>query len=277
MLRDIGRHVRLHPFRSLALAVITAWILMPYYFLAVQSVTPGGTAIAGLEIPRFLTITNFKAVLGGSYAIWPALAHSMIAVVGGTLLTMLLAVPAAYGLSHLRGLRRGRLLYLAVFVLRGVPPVALVIPYYVLFASAHLLDTFQGYVLALAPLSLPFAVWTLRVFFDAVPPELEEAAKVDGADVAQRFFLVVVPVVSDGIAATAVLSALLIYVDYVLASALTGTNTTTFSVYVTGFSEDYLTLSGPLAAATLIGTLPMVAIYAFAQRYMRRMAVAGIH
>jgi multiple sugar transport system permease protein len=168
-------------------------------------------------------------------------------------------------------------MYLLFFVLRGVPPVTLVIPYYLILSGAHLLDSLLGLTLALVPLALPFAVWTLRVFFDAIPEELEDAARVDGASAWQRFVLVVAPTVRQGIAATAVLSALLVYVDYILAVTLTGPSSMTYAVYITSFKQDYVTLVGPLAAATLIGTVPMIVLYALSQRYMQRMAIAGIH
>lgn len=261
----------------LLLAAITAWVLAPYFFLVVASVAQQGTMISGFSIPRFLTWANFKAVLEGANIIWPSLVHSAIVSVGATLVAIIFAVPAAYGLSKLRTLPVARNLYLSFFVFRGVPPVALVIPYFVIFSHTHLLNSFLGLILASVSLSLPFAVWTLRVFFDAIPPELEEAASIEGANVVQRFVYVVVPLVGSGIAATAVLAMLLVYVDFIFAGTLSGADTATFAVYVTGFQLDQLTLSGQLAAASIIGTIPMVIMYAFSQRYMSRMAIAGIH
>lgn len=275
--KPIWRWVRRHWIKVVLLAVVTSWVLAPYFFLVITSVTQPGTVVKGFHIPRFLTLNSFKSVLSGANVIWPSLLHSGVVAIGATVLALLVAVPAAYGLSRLRTLSIARNLYLSFFVFRGVPPVALVIPYYVIFAHAHLLNTLAGLVLASVSLALPFCVWTLRVFFDAVPPELEEAAQVEGANVLQRFFYVVMPLVRQGIAATGVLGMLLVYTDFIFAGSLSGPSSSTFAVYITGFQLDQLTLSNPLAAASLIGTLPMIVMYSFSQRYMQRMAIAGIH
>jgi multiple sugar transport system permease protein len=117
----------------------------------------------------------------------------------------------------------------------------------------------------------------MRVFFDAVPQEMEEAASVDGAGVLRTFFSIVLPVARPGIAATGILAALLVYVDYIVVATLSGPATMTFPVYITSFQQDYVALVGPLAAASIIGALPMVLMFGFSQRYMRRLATAGIH
>jgi multiple sugar transport system permease protein len=238
---------------------------------------PAGTSVEGFQIPSFTTLANYQFVVGGANAIWLPLSHSAIVSVAATGIAMVLATPAAYGLSRLRRRRVAQATYLLFFVLRGVPPITLVIPYYLLLSQANMLDSLQGLTLALVPLALPFAVWTLRVFFDAVPEELEDAARVDGANAFQRFALVIVPTVRQGLAVTSILAALLVFVDYIFALTITGPNSMTYAIYVTGFKQDYVTLFGPLAAATLIGAVPMVVMYSLSQRYMQRLAMAGIH
>ncbi|MFH5822419.1 carbohydrate ABC transporter permease [Georgenia sp. AZ-5] len=263
--------------KYLLLGLILLWVFVPLYFLVAVSFTRPGTTLDGLERPPVVTTRNYDFVLFGQNVIWPSLQNSAILTVGATLLALLAAVPAAYALSHLRHLRSGRGVYLSFFVLRGVPPVALALPFYVLFARAGLLNTLHGLIVALVPLALPYAVWTLRVFFDAIPREIEEAASVDGAGVWRTFFSIVLPTARPGIAATGILSALLVYVDYLIVATLAGPATTAYPVYVTGFQQDYVALVGPLAAASLLGALPMIAMFAFSQRYMRRLATAGIH
>ena len=263
--------------RYLLLAVVLAWVLLPLYFLVAVAVTPAGRTLRGLSLPRDVTDRHFGSVVHGVNEIWPSLVNSVVVTVGATVLALAIAVPAAYALSHLRHLRLGRNVYLSFFVLRGVPPVALVMPFYVIFSKAGLLNSFIGITIALVPLALPYAVWTMRVFFDAVPQEIEEAASVDGAGTLRTFFSVVLPVARPGIAATGILAALLVYVDYIVVATLAGPATMTFPVYITSFQQDYVALVGPLAAASLIGALPMVLMFGFSQRYMRRLATAGIH
>ena len=263
--------------KYLLLVVILLWVLTPLYFMLVISVTPPGTTLNGFELPRSFTIENFEWVTVGQNQIWPALINSAIVTIGATGIALVIAVPAAYALSHMRHRRIGRNIYLSFFVLRGVPPVALVLPYYLIYSQGGLLNTHLGLILALVPLALPYTVWTLRVFFDAIPREIEEAAAVDGCTPWETFAKVILPVARPGIAATAILGALQVYVDYIIVATLAGPRTMTFPVYVTGFQLDFLALVGPLSAAALIGTLPMIVMFGYSQRYMRRLATAGIH
>ncbi len=263
--------------KGVLLAIILAWVLLPLYFLFAVALIPAGSTLDGFSIPDTLTAANFVSVLNGAYVIWPALVNSVVITVASTGLALIFAVPAAYALSHLKHKRLGRNLYMATFVLRGVPPVALVLPYYVIFSKTQLINTMPGVILALVPLALPYCIWTMRVFFDAVPVQVEEAAGVDGAGVWRTFSSVVLPIARPGIAATGILAALLIFVDYIVVATLAGPATMTFPVYVTTFQQDYLSLVGPLAAASIVGTLPMLLMFGFSQRYMLRLASAGVH
>ncbi len=263
--------------KYLILAVVLLWVLVPIYLMVVISITPAGTTLNGFELPNFFTLAHYEWVLFGANVIWPALMNSAIVTVGATLIALAVATPAAYALSHMRHRRIGRNIYLSFFVLRGVPPVALVLPFYLIYSGSHLLNTHIGLILALVPLALPYIVWTLRVFFDAIPAEIEEAANVDGCGTWRTFITVVFPIARPGIAATAILGALQVYVDYIIVATLAGPKTLTFPVYITGFQLDFLALVGPLAAASLIGTLPMIVMFGFSQRYMLRLATAGIH
>jgi ABC-type sugar transport system, permease component len=263
--------------KYLVLAVVVLWVLVPIYLMIVISVTPAGTTLNGFQLPNFFTLDHYQWVLFGANVIWPALTNSAIVTVGATLIALAIATPAAYALSHMRHRRIGRNIYLSFFVLRGVPPVALILPFYLIYSGSHLLNTHVGLILALVPLALPYIVWTLRVFFDAIPAEIEEAANVDGCGTWRTFFTVVLPIARPGIAATAILGALQVYVDYIIVATLAGPKTLTFPVYITGFQLDFLALVGPLAAASLIGTLPMIVMFGFSQRYMLRLATAGIH
>jgi multiple sugar transport system permease protein len=263
--------------RYLALALVLIWVLVPLYFLIATSLVPDGTTLQGLHLPSHWTLKNYGSVLTGNNTIWRSLENSAIVTLATTVLALILAVPAAYALSRMRHGRLGRGLYLSFFVLRGIPPIALVLPFYVIFSKVHMLNTLHGLVIALTPLALPYCVWVLRTVFDSIPPAMEEAASIDGAGTWRRFVSIVLPVAVPGIAAAGVLGALFVYVDYIIVSTLAGPATFTFPIYITGFQEDFVSLVGPLAAAALIGAIPMLVLFGFSQRYMRRLATAGIH
>jgi multiple sugar transport system permease protein len=264
--------------KYLVLLAVLCWVLIPLYFLVATSLTPENSTLHGLKPPSGLTLTNYRAIFrSGTSSIWTPLRISAIVTAATTVLALLLAVPAAYALSRMRSRRLGRGLYLSFFVLRGIPPIALVLPFYVIFSKAHLLNNVGGLIIALTPLALPYCVWVLRTVFDSIPPAMEEAASIDGAGTVRRFWSIVLPVAVPGIAAAGVLGALFVYVDYMIVATLAGPDTFTFPIYITSFQEDFVSLVGPLAAASLIGAIPMLILFAFSQRYMRRLATAGIH
>lgn len=263
--------------RTILLIVILLWVLVPIYFLVATSLVPEGDTLNGLELPKAITFSNYAGLFSGANTIWIPLVNSTVVTIASTGIALLLAVPAAYALSHLRHRRSGRAAYLSFFVLRGIPPIALVMPFYLIFARVNMLNSLPGIIIALAPLALPYCVWTLRVTFDQIPREVEEAGAVDGAGRLRMFFSVVLPIAAPGIAATGVLSALFIYVDYIIVAPLAGPQTYTFPIYVTSFSQDFVQLVGPLSAAAIIGAIPMAVMFIVSQRFSRRLASAGIH
>jgi multiple sugar transport system permease protein len=143
------RTTRARLFVGLALVAMLIWIFIPYYFLFVTSLVPQGTAVRGFEWPDFTTLENYRQILFGANTLWPYLFNSVVVTLSVTLLALLIGVPAGYGLSRLRQFPAAKGLYLSFFVLRMLPPVAFVIPYFLLFSRLNLLDTRRGLVLAL--------------------------------------------------------------------------------------------------------------------------------
>jgi multiple sugar transport system permease protein len=275
-MRAMKRALRQIP-RAVVLVVILFWVLVPVYFLVATSLSPEGRMLDGLTLPGSITFANYAGLLSGANSIWVPLVNSTIVTVASTAIALVLAVPAAYALSHLRHRRSGRAAYLSFFVLRGIPPIALVMPFYLIFAKTNMFNSLPGLIIALAPLALPYCVWTLRVTFDQIPREIEEAGAVDGAGRLRMFLSVVLPIATPGIAATAVLAGLFIYVDYIIVAPLAGPQTYTFPIYVTSFSQDFVQLVGPLSAASIVGAIPMALMFIVSQRFSRRTASAGIH
>lgn len=275
-MKTLKRTVRLLP-RSVLMIVILLWVLVPVYFLVVTSLSPEGDLLDGLVLPSTFTLTNYAGLFSGANSIWIPLINSTVVTIASTVIALVLAVPAAYALSHLRHRRTGRAAYLSFFVLRGIPPIALVMPFYLIFAKVQMLNTLPGIIIALAPLALPYCVWTLRVTFDQIPREVEEAGAVDGAGRMRMFFSVVLPIATPGIAATGILAGLFIYVDYIIVAPLAGPQTYTFPIYVTSFSQDFVQLVGPLSAAAIVGAVPMALMFIVSQGFSRRLASAGIH
>jgi multiple sugar transport system permease protein len=258
-------------------AVFLIWVVLPYYFLFLVSLSSSGASIAGFHSTAALTFDNFKVVITGNNSIWPYLMNTVIVAGGGTILTMFLALPAGYGLSRLQHVKSARVVYLSMLVLRMVPPITLIIPFYLAFNHLGLLDTKIGLVLATTPLLLPFAIWTIRAFFDGIPVSLEEAARLDGCSLLGVIIRIIVPVTAQGIIATSVLVLLQAYVEYMFAVTLSKSEAITLPVYLTSFQNESFVYVGYMMAATLISIIPMIVLYSYAHKYMTRVSTGGIH
>ncbi len=264
--------------RGIILVAGLAWVLVPLYFLVLTSLVPQGVAVTGFRPPTGLTLEHFASVLTNPVSnLWHFLANSVIVAGAATLVTLLLAVFGAYGFSRLSQSRPAVIAHETFFVLRMLPPVTMVIPYFLAYSRLHMLDTRWGLVLAEIPFSLALSVWVLKSFFDTVPRDLDDAASIDGAGKLLVLSRILVPVLSQALAATGVLTFLTIYIDYILPLTLVNVRAQTIPIYIASFNTQYRFYVGDMLAATIVATLPMLALYAYAQRYMTRMAIVGIH
>jgi len=256
---------------------VLAWVGIPLFSLVSVSLTPEGSPAIGLELPEEISFAHYRRVLTGVQSLWLFLGNSVVVSGLTTATALLLALPCAYGLSRLQQYAAARTLYLSVFVLRMLPPITLVIPYFMLIGKCKLLDTKLGLVYALLAPTLPLAIWTSKTFFDALPLTLDEVARIDGASAWQVFSRVALPLTANGIAVTAILTFLTAYIDYIFAVTLTNHNALTLPVYIAGFKTEYRFYVADMLAATLVGTLPMLGLFIIVQRHMRRVVMAGVH
>jgi multiple sugar transport system permease protein len=263
--------------KGLGILFVLLWVGIPFFCLVSVSLAPEGSAAVGLGVPSQLSLEHYRRVLTGVQTLWLYLGNSVIVCTLATTISLILSLPCAYGLSRLQRYTAARTLYLGVFVLRMLPPITLVIPYFILIGKLHLLDTKAGLIYALLAPALPLSIWTSKSFFDTVPATLDEAARIDGATAWQVFMRVALPLVGSGMAVTAILTFLTVYVDYIFAVTLTNHQALTLPVYIAGFKTEYRFYVGDMLAATLVGTLPMLVLFLVVQRHMRRLVLAGVH
>ena len=145
------------------------------------------------------TLENYEDALFGGFSILPSFFTSFILSTLTTVLTILLAVPCAYAFARLR-LRGKKWLGFYTLVTQMVPPVGLVIPYFLILNRVGWLDTYQGMVTVYLTFSLPFAIWLMVSYMEDIPREMEEAAFLDKANRFQALWHIVLPQVRGGIA-----------------------------------------------------------------------------
>lgn len=233
---------------------------------------------------RFLWERNFvenmrrKATATGQFpSVWNALFNSLAVTLAQTAIVLTAATLAGYYLS--RFAFRGRSAYLqSLLVLQAFPVVTLVIPIFLMMNWLGLLDTLTGVVLVFAAFELPFFIFIMKGFFDAVPWDIEMSAMVDGATRRQAFFLVVLPQVKVGLIAVGVFAFIKGWEEYIFVRTLLIENRQwVMSLYLYFVSEDVMGVDyGIVAAVSVFYVLPVLLLYVFCQRYLTQMTLGGI-
>jgi multiple sugar transport system permease protein len=222
-------------------------------------------------VPRNGSVANYRFVLTQSQVPW-YLWNSLVVAAFASAATLAVAVPAAYVLSHDRF--RGRTPLLAsLLVVQMVSPVILLVPIYGIIERLGLIDTRAGLILVYAAMQVPFTVWVLKNFFDAVPASIFEAARLDGATRVRTFWSIVLPIVTPGLGATAVFNLAAYWSEFCLALVLLDSQARyTMPLGLFSFQSGYDTDWHLLAAASFIALVPVIAVFVLLQRYF----VAGL-
>ena len=189
-----------------------------------------------------------------------------------TLLSLFCSVIAAYALSRFDFKGKNSLI-MGVFSTQMFPQVLLIIPMYLVIFTLSLLDTVIGVVLGQLILVLPFQVWMLKGYFDNIPMDLDEAARIDGFNIAQRLLYVVLPVAAPGIMVAAFFSFVVSWGDFLIVSIITQSQrTATVTLIIQRLSSALLIRWGQVAAATVLTIVPTIILFFFVQNRL----VAGL-
>lgn len=259
-----------------ALAAVTLIFLIPQLWLVSLSLKDKGGVYAYPPewLPAHPSLANYVFALTGTQVPW-YLWNSVKVSALATLLTLAAGVPAAFILSRERFRGRGPLLGVLLAV-QMLSPVVLLLPLYSLVGRVNLLDTHVGLVLTYASIQVPFTVWVLKNFFDAVPPALFEAARLDGASRLRTLWSIALPLMAPGLAATTIFNLAAYWSEFGLALVLLDSQSRfTIPLGVFSLQSAYETEWQLVAAASFIGLAPMMAAFIFLQRYFITGLTAG--
>jgi ABC-type glycerol-3-phosphate transport system permease component len=220
------------------------------------------------------TLAAYRDVLFGSGSILPNLWSSFVISAGTTVITMALAVPAAYALARLKmpGRRSAGFYILASQML---PPVGIIIPYFLVLRNLSLLDTYSGIIVIYLSFSLPFAIWLLVSYFEDIPFEMEEAAALDGASRLKTLWRIIIPQVQGGIAVTVVFVFLNAWNEFLFAVVLSGNNVRPVTIAMFNFVSVEQTLWAKLAAVSVLAMLPVIVLGIVAQKHIVKGLTVG--
>ncbi len=256
----------------MALMALTAAFLFPLIWIIGLSLKTRLQVFA--SPPLFLwwpTFENYITVLGRADFL-QAFVNSIAVSIGAVTLSLLAGVPAAYAFARFAFFGRSSLFF-GLLAMRMLPPIAVLVPMYVLFSKIGLTTTRLSVILAYTTFSLPLVVWIMRGFFEDLPRELEESAWVDGASRYQAFFYVVLPLIRPGLVAASILCLQLAWNDFLFSAVLTNNATRTLPVLMAAFSGGDSGVDwGGMTASGVLVILPVIIFSFLAQRHL----VAGL-
>jgi N,N'-diacetylchitobiose transport system permease protein len=261
---------------SAAGLLIAAVMAFPVYWMVLTAFKPGVDILT--YTPRFLpshpTLANFRDALARAN-FWSSVGNSLIVTVSTVAISLVIAFMAALAVARLPF--RGRSVYIVMILfVQMIPLTAMIIPLYLLLNAARQTDKLSGVVLTYLAFVLPFTIWTLRGFVANVPPDLEEAAMVDGCTRVRAFRLIVFPLVAPGLVATSVYAFIQAWNEYILAYVmLSSPEKQTVTVWLATFTTQRGTEWGPLMAASCLTALPVVAFFLLLQGRMATGLTAG--
>jgi multiple sugar transport system permease protein len=230
--------------------------------------------------PRDFTLSNYWSILFGdlasSISFLVYFKNSVIVAVATVLCTIILATPAAYAFSRVRFIGRRALIY-AILVSQMLPVVLILIPLYVAFMKLGLLSTYAGLVLPYLMFTLPFSIWMLKGYFDTIPRELDEAARVDGCNKFQAMWKVIIPNVRPGLTATAIVTFIMSWDEFIIALTIMDDNAMrTLPVgIIQSFVGEFSIKWGEMMAASVVTSIPVMLIFIFLSRQLIGGLTAG--
>jgi multiple sugar transport system permease protein len=255
--------------RAAVLMLALAVTLMPIAWIVLTSFKPEDQWVSDppVWIPRVFTFGNYSRMWddGGG----KALVNSLIIVCSATAAAMVIGSLGAYSFSRFR--TGGRHVVSWILSIKFLPPVVFAVPLLIMFTDAGLYDTYLGLILLYTTFQLPFVVWMMKGFFDEVPLEIEESARVDGCSWLSVFFRFALPLAAPGLAATTLLTFVFGWSEFFVPLVFANQEHYTVTVQLASYFSEAVGLEwGPQAALSVVAALPVI-VAAFAiQKYLVR-------
>ncbi len=258
------------------LIIILTLMLAPIIFTALTSIKTREETFQWppTYFPHNPTLRAYKEVLFES----PMLRHlinSLVVAVGTTLVVMVGSVFTAWGLSQFRYKGSGLVLFILIAT-RIIPPIALLVPFYIIMSTLKLINTYTVLIILNTFLCYPLAVWMIKSFFDSFPRELLDVAQVDGCTRTSAFLRIVIPISAIGISAVAIITFLWTWNEFLFAIIFTNTRAVQpITVGAHYFVGDELVQWDSIAATAMFTALPGLIFFSIAQKAIVKGLTAG--
>lgn len=252
---------------ALGFVLICGYVLFPFLWMVSVSFRAKADIFDPGNLFGSFTTVNYETILQDN--VMRLFANSALVAVASTLISLALGSLAAYGFARFNWKKRESRAFW-VLSQRFLPPMAVIVPYFMLASLFHLIDTLALLMVCYTSFNLPFTMWMMRGFIEDLPVELEEAAFVDGCTRAQAMRRIILPLVLPGMVATAIFCVINSWNEFVFANFLTTIEAKTMPTSV----MTYLSVSGvkwgEMAATGVLAVLPVLCFAVAVQRYMIR-------
>lgn len=259
--------------RYAALAVVVAFFLFPLFWLATLTVKTPNEYFASppVWLPAEPSLIHLKVLLRskgvGSFV------NSLIIASGATGVAMLLGSPAAYSMARFK--TGGDNFALWVLSQRMLPPIAIILPVFMLYRTLKWVDTYRGMILLYAAFNLPYVIWMMRGYFQDVPREIEESALVDGANILEVLWHVTLPLSLAGLLTTAIFTFIFAWNEFLFAVVLTRVHATPVTVAIASMFGSQSQFLGQVSWLAWISVMPVFVLTIIMQRYLVRGLTMG--
>lgn len=263
---------------TLGVALLCLLFLFPFYWMLVTAVLPTSQvlareptlvpSLADISLRAFAVAFDRKPL-----ATW--LTNSLLVTLGATTISLVISALAGYSLSRFRT-RAQELTGLTLLLTKMLPGSLIVIPFFIMASTFHLIDSLWALMLANAAVGVPFATWLLKGFFDGIPRDLEHAAMIDGCGHMTAFLYIIIPLARPGLAACAIYLAILSWSDFVFAKTLINDQARwTITTGMVSFIGEHGIDWSALMAAGAISMVPMIVLFVVLEPFLVSGMTAG--
>lgn len=253
------------------IGVLVFFFLAPLLWMLLNSFK---TALEIVRMPPKLifspTLENYRNVFGAQNFLkymW----NSLVVAGGSVSIGLILGLPAAFSIARYKQHK----LAVLILISRIVPGITFLLPLFIMFRFFGIVDTYLSLILSHLLVGLPFIVWVMVPFFEAIPSDLMDAARVDGCSVTQTFFRVILPISGPGIVTSSILAFIFSWNNFMFSIILASNETKTVPVAIFNFIAFATIDWGGLMAASVLITLPVLVITLITQKYVIRGLTAG--
>ena len=258
--------------------LVMLFFLFPFYWIVITSIQPKGQLYLETPnfIPRNVNLQNYYNVLGGGRVnISIALKNSLIVATATTIICVLFGIFSAYAFARLK-FKGSNILFVALIFAEMLPPVALLIPFYLIFKQLHLVNTLQGLIIMQTSWLLPIVTWILYSYFKTIPRDLEDSARIDGASKIGALIRIIVPISLPGMVSSAVICFVFSMGEFMGAMAIINVQRVqTMPLALAQFVTKYQIEYGYITASSILAIIFPVLFVLIFQRYIIKGLTAG--